>query len=308
MTEFDQLYEELVPILDVLEKKRIELKAQGEKMGKIAGLIFVLILETIMIINARDIPPLVFFIPFFFWALIYYVSVNSMSSDFSVYYKKDIITKVVKEISDTSEYKPNSGITEDDFNTMRLFNSPDRYYSEDLITGKIEKTDYRCSEVIAEEHHITIDNKGRVNEYWEDIFRGFIFIADFHKNFNGITTIGRDSLFKISFGNKRVKLENVEFERHFDVYSSDGVEARYILSPVLMEKLVELDNRFKGDIVISFVNSSIFLAIPDTKNHFEASIWNKITKEKIQEDFGLILSLISIVNELNLNTRIWSKQ
>ncbi|MDO5571462.1 MAG: DUF3137 domain-containing protein [Bacteroidales bacterium] len=231
-----------------------------------------------------------------------------MTKEYSFYYKKDIISKVVKEISDASEYKPENGISENEFEAMCLFNSPDRYSCEDLIVGKIEKTDFACSEVVAEERHVSVDSKGRRNEYWTDIFRGFIFIADFHKNFNGITTLGRDSLFKISFGNKRVKLENVEFEKHFDVYSSDAVEARYILSPSLMEKLVEVDNRFKGNLVMSFVNSSIYIAIPDSKNHFEASIWKKITKEEIQEEFGLILSLISIINELNLNTRIWSKQ
>ena len=70
----------------------------------------------------------------------------------------------------------------------RLFStSPDRYRSEDLICGKIDKTSFICSEIIAEEKRVTTDSKGRRQEHWIDIFRGFLFYSRLQQNFQGQT-------------------------------------------------------------------------------------------------------------------------
>jgi hypothetical protein len=47
-------------------------------------------------------------------------------------------------------------------------------------------------------------------------------------------------LVKYFLSKDRVKLENQEFEKIFDVQSKDEVEARRLLTPKMMEKLVEL--------------------------------------------------------------------
>ena len=77
-------------------------------------------------------------------------------------------------------------------------------------------------------------------------------IAGFQKDFQGHTTVLRNSLFKLSFSGSRVKLENPDFEKTFDVYSTDQIEARYLLSPSMMERLLALDREFNKNITISF--------------------------------------------------------
>ena len=134
-------------------------------------------------------------------------------------------------------------------------------------------------------------------------------MADFHKDFKGKTTILRDCFFKLRFGESRVKMENPDFENTFDVYSTDQVEARYLITPSMMERLLELDRKFGQGVTISFRDSTILIAIPDSKNHFEASIWNPITNiQSLSTEIETISALISIVDDLNLNTRIWSKE
>jgi hypothetical protein len=44
---------------------------------------------------------------------------------------------------------------------------------------------------------------------------------------------------------KRIELENVEFEKIFDVYSDDEIEARRLLTPKMMEKLVNFAKKSK---------------------------------------------------------------
>ena len=45
---------------------------------------------------------------------------------------------------------------------------------------------------------------------------------------------------------QRVKLEGPVFEKAFEVYSTDQVEARFILTPDFMERLIGLERTFKG--------------------------------------------------------------
>ena len=188
------------------------------------------------------------------------------------------------------------------------FTSPDRYHAEDLIEGCLGKTSFICSEVHAEERRARSTKNG-VQYYWEDIFKGFLFIADFHKEFQGETTVLRDSFFKIKMGASRVKMENPDFEKVFDVFSTNQIEARYLITPSMMERMLKLDSNFKKGITISFRNSTILVAIPDSKNRFEADVWSSLSDMSIlKSDFAVLQSLLDIVDELNLNTRIWSKE
>ena len=104
-------------------------------------------------------------------------------------------------------------------------------------------------------------------------------------------------------------MENPEFEKSFDTYSTDQVEARYLLSPSFMERLLELDRKFPGRITVSFLNSSVIIAIPDSKNHFETSIWqSQLRNDSVRREFFTLATLFHIVHDLNLNLRIWSKE
>ena len=60
---------------------------------------------------------------------------------------------------------------------------------------------------------------------------------------------------------------------------------------------------------ISFKDSNILIAIPESRNHFEASIWKSIDDlSQLKNDFSMIHALVSIIEDLNLNTRIWTKK
>ena len=99
------------------------------------------------------------------------------------------------------------------------------------------------------------------------------------------------------------------FEKVFDVFSTNQIEARYLITPSMMERMLKLDSNFKKGITISFRNSTILVAIPDSKNRFEADVWSSLNDMSIlKSDFAVLQSLLEIVDELNLNTRIWSKE
>ena len=305
--QFETLVQSLSPALQNLEQKRLALKQKGRNTGlKIGGAILAL---GIVISLATSLSWIALLIAVVIAIGVWFNCINTQSTELSSYYKEEVIGQILHTFCQEASFTPGQGIRESEFQNCGLFSSPDRYHTEDLMQGCVGKTEFRCAEVHAEVRRTRVNSKGHTTHYWEDIFKGFIFVADFHKDFQGQTLIRRNSLIKFNFNGSRVKLEDPAFEKAFDVYSTDQVEARYLLSPSMMERLLALDKKFDSEITLSFRNSTILIAIPASKNHFEASIWRPLdTIDALKEDFSAIEMLLSIVEDLNLNTRIWSKE
>jgi hypothetical protein len=68
---------------------------------------------------------------------------------------------------------------------------------------------------------------------------------------------------------KKVSLEDPVFEKAFEVYSNDQVESRYLLHPMFMQRLVDLETAFKGKkLRCGFDQGDLMIAI-EGGNKFE---------------------------------------
>ncbi|MFN2394063.1 MAG: DUF3137 domain-containing protein [Bacteroidales bacterium] len=248
---------------------------------------------------------------------------NNWARDKTFYtdFKQKIIEPIVKFVSPDLTYEPKNYVGSDSFQRSRIFlNRVDRYSGDDMVHGKLDKTQLWFSEVKAEYKTTTTDNKGRTKTTWHTIFKGLFFIADFNKNFQTSTVVlpnrlGKgflaDFFKKINFSRreKLVKLEDPDFNNQFVVYGDDQVEARYVLSTSLMRRITEFGEKHPNNLYISFVNSFLYVAIAYSKNLFEPSYFKKMTRlSLVQEYFEDIQLAVSIVEDLNLNNRIWTKQ
>jgi Protein of unknown function (DUF3137) len=146
------------------------------------------------------------------------------------------------------------------------------------------------------------------------IFQGLFFVADFNKDFRGQTfLLSNDIGSKIQALHKAkgqtVSLEDPNFRKLFVVYSNDQVEARYILSTSLMERLTTFRKKANRKIQISFVDSLIYVAIAYDEDLFEPKLFSSMLDlAPLKEYFETLQLMLSIVDELNLNQRIWTKQ
>lgn len=238
--------------------------------------------------------------------------------DFKTQYKDTVIRKIISFISPELVYSSHQFISNLKYSNSRIFlQQVDIYNGEDLVQGTIGKTAVEFCELHTKDRRT--DSKGRT--HYVTIFRGIFFIADFNKNFSGQTYVLSDfgerfmGFFGKIFQNMNmmrpdvIRLENPEFEKYFAVYGTDPVEARYILSPSFMERLVNYRNKMQTNLQLSFINSQVYLAMPMKKNLFEPSLRKTVKRfEDIEEYYKQVLFCIEIVDELNLNTRIWSKQ
>lgn len=235
-------------------------------------------------------------------------------------FKNEVVREIVNVIDPDWKYEPNQCISNSEYRSSDLFRqSVDRYRGDDLISGKIDKTDFRCSELHTEYKTVTTDKDGRRKETWHTIFKGLFFHADFNKEIKGKTYIEPDTAERLfgKFGQKLqtsskgklVKLENPEFEKIFAVFGTDQTEARYILTPTIMEALVNIYKMYKRRMHISFIGSRVYIAMSFTKNLFEPKIFSSgVNFKEIEFMYNLFMVNQTIIQELNLNTRIWTKE
>lgn len=153
----------------------------------------------------------------------------------------------------------------------RLIPGWDRASFEDLFQGERQGANFMLYEAHLERQ--TRDSKGRTR--WSTVFRGQLLQLRFPRDFTGITTILRDKgLFNFTQsagkGLERARLVDPDFEKTFEVFTTDQVEARYLLTPSFMERLLTLETLLQGKSArASFSGGSLFIAI-EGGNLFEA--------------------------------------
>lgn len=246
---------------------------------------------------------------------------NAKFSDYRHNFKQSVIPLTLKTIDESLEIDYTTGLSESDFVYSRLFNKePDRYRSEDQVSGSAGKTRFSFSELHAEYKTVTQTKNGR-QEHWHTILKGIVFCADFNKHFNGETIIRPKDIGAAlgawiskampifsSSGRELIQLESPEFDSEFVTYSTDQVEARYILTPAMMERICELNKRCSYTISLSFIDSCVFIAFPLNKDYFEPPVHKSLLDpDFLNEDTEVIRFMYGIIKDLDLNTRIWTK-
>ncbi|MBN1986965.1 MAG: DUF3137 domain-containing protein [Prolixibacteraceae bacterium] len=260
------------------------------------------------------------FIALFIAGIVFLILNLKKKKEYRRRYKAEVVSEVVRAIDPEWNYAPDSHIAQYEYHSSDLFRQHyDRYQGDDLISGTIDKTDFRCSELHTEYKEVTHDKDGKRQERWVTIFKGLFFHADFNKEIRAQTYIQPDTSERLlgKFGQKLqfstkgklVKLENPEFEKIFAVFSTDQTEARYILTPAIMEALVNIYKHYKRRMHLSFIGSRVYVAMCFSKNLFEPKIFRSGVKfEDVEFMYNLFMVNATIIHELNLNTRIWTKK
>jgi len=166
---------------------------------------------------------------------------------------------------------------------------------EDQISGQAHGAKFLLHEAHLEKREGTGKNRR-----WVTKFRGQLLVIEFHQKFLGRTIVLRDKGWlqgKKKDDMKRVGLVDPVFEKIFEAYGTDQVEARYLLTPTFMQRLVDLENSVDGkNIRFGFDGGMLFIAV-ETANRYEpGSMFKPLTEttrtQKILDEIGAIYDVI----------------
>lgn len=238
---------------------------------------------------------------------VYYGAFNPEIKQYKYEVKQVLVNAVLSESFSDLTYSPN-GLAQERFDAAELFNHYTNYTSNDLIRGRYQGRAFICSDVYINE----VRSTGKTTTV-VDIFKGHFFILDIARQTSSLTQVYP----KVFFGNdnhsggffddtpktEKIHLESVEFNREFVVYCEDGQEAFYLLTPKVMQILLDLKKRL--DLSVSFYDNKIYVAIADRYDPFEISLHDKIDESllsKLHRDSVALSEILSMITQIEWNT------
>ena len=317
MISFEQVYQTIHPQLLSLEDLRKKQKSK-KNIFLLTWLSSLILAIFILAISNEPTPGIVILIISIVYLIVVIILIFSIVKKYKRMFKDAVISPLIKAINPNLSYAKESCISREKYMSSSIFlTHPDVYKGEDYVWGMVDKTMIEFSELHTQ--YKTHDSKGRTQ--YHTIFKGLFMIADFNKDFKGRTVVMPDYGEK-AFGfiakffqkmnlmrDQLVYMEDPVFEKEFKVYSNDQIEARYILSTDMLSRIVRLKQRLGKKIHLSFVGSKICIAVSMTKDLFDPKMRQSVLDPNIIKEFYIqIEGCIQIIDDMNLNTRIWSKQ
>ena len=160
---------------------------------------------------------------------------------------------------------------------------------------------YRNVEIAISECNYTYGS----GKYRKDAFSGVIIRLKMNKNFEGLTVVRPKKNVDMpdcsdlkNAGLMEVKLEDVEFSKQYSIYSTDQIEARYLLTTSFMERFKNIVMAFSSETAFcSFSDNYVYIAPYTKKDLFDlCSLTKSITDSKqfdvLFEEFASILELV----------------
>lgn len=230
-----------------------------------------------------------------------YGKFNALSKEFKNKYLRELINKTF----DNAEYYPDRGIDKDRVYATNLVKRADRYHTEDLIKGDVEGVKFETCDLKLEERHVRHTKNG-TQVYYVTYFLGRFFEFEFPKEFKSKIIVTESGLMTFFSSFKKLEMESVEFNKKFKTYAQNEHDAFYVLTPHLMESILELERSNPGTIALLFTGNKLNITINNNRDTFEMSLFRKVDMSiinQLQRDLNVIKD---IVLELKLNRNIFT--
>lgn len=334
--EFDKIYNEnLKSILEPLDIERV----QNDKRAKMS---FVLLIPTLLVCIpicyfSNFQVSLVLFICSFFVSILMYSNVKEKERK---KLKQLVVSKVLQVYGNLYFSDNKNAISHQEIKDMGLFMYSTHKDTDDVIIGIDKGCNFAISEIKLTHTETHGTGKSRTTHTVTD-FKGLVVKVQMKKKFSGKTVVGiKGNISKVK-GGEKVELEDVDFMRNREIYSTDQIEARYILTPSFMERLALLAEKFQNDtpeglkinssplvnntavpavissllnkgwknlseritgVSVGFVNGYAYLFIPTSQNFFEISTSDTLLNPaKYYSIYLQLKAILSVIDHLNLD-------
>ena len=228
--------------------------------------------------------------------------------------KKKVFSKVVQYISPQFQYFENGHIGIAEFIDSLLFKF-ERYTLKggDQIVGHYNGIPFQSCNLM-----VTFRPNMRNEKEGDDVvFYGNFFVARSPKTFEhpivvrpvkGFFSDFNDNAIStyLNYGGERIRLEDPEFEKQFEVYCDDQVTARYVLTPAFMQRLKKLNERHKGQVYFGINKNNIVIATNEGNSLMTvgsspaAMLFQKIDLPMVESVYRELVEQLQMIDTLKL--------
>ena len=320
MKTFDEIYEELQSAdNNELNEAWKEAKKENEKANKIGITICLIIDIFIMIfcienrISTRGY--LLTFAPVIIGVLATNIIAlgtvklifSKSNRKYSSLYKNIVINKLMNNFYNNLEYFPEKEMPEYIYKGAKYNEHYDMYNSEDYMEAQINnKYSIQMAEVLTQDERTHRDSDGDTHTEIVTIFVGLFAKIIMHKSIKGELRIERNGA--LMFDRRRLEMDSSEFEKYFDVKTSDKILGMRLLTADIMEELIEFQNKTNMEYDVYIKNNELYLRFHSGPMFEVGKLKNgAIDKEAVRKYFymlnftyNLSTKLINLVNETEI--------
>jgi len=288
---------DLMTKYEALESKRRELYEEYKKENKI-GTIAIFIAVALFLIGYLLEAVLMIFVLLAIVAIVvavvFFGKASSINNKYRTFVKTELVDKVLSTYFEVYSYTEKSHVPIAVANGAGLMQTPDRSYGEDLITGKYKNIEFAVSDLKFEERQVVRTKNGTYVRY-VPYFTGRWYVYKFPKKLEHTLKIVESSMGVNTRGMKKYETEMIEFNKKFNIYSSDQSFFFQLINPYMIERLLLLEQAHRGKISYAFINDELHIAVNDGSNSLELSFKKEINQANIihfEEDIKLIKDIV----------------
>jgi len=183
---------------------------------------------------------------------------------------------------------------------------------EDMWSGQIGTRRFTLHEA-----HLQQRRQSGKNTHYVTVFRGPVMTISCDRSFHGTTLVERAGKHKVFgfFGEKdslsvdgrelqKVDMVHPDFEDEFTIYSTDQVEAHYLVHPTYVERMIALERAFSGKKIRTLFLDGELTVVLEAKNMFESGSMDAgRDREMIETCIEQFMSMANLAASLNEPTR-----
>ncbi len=217
-------------------------------------------------------------------------------------YNSLIVRQALERYFEIREFNSDYGIPYGTIKSTGMLRECNKYLANDYLSGSYKDIDFVQSDIEMRLQNSVFQKANVI------MFKGRWMIFEFNKSFACDMLVYEKSfryakhsegLFSGEGRLERVETENVAFNEHFKVYAQNTVEAFYLLSPQIIDKLEEIRQSIRGDLILIFHNSHLHIGVNNFRDAFEPPVFSKIDVNTvmagIDDDIGLITALADML-------------
>lgn len=264
-------------------------------------------------ISALAFIALLFDIFMIFMGLVFLIGITSVlftNSYVKKTYKNQLMLPLMAQLGEGFDFEYEKGLEEKDLRESKLVNLyglKELHFSKLLTFTDQERTLYFSH------LKLTTQYEDADNELKTETSQALLFKAPTKMKITKTTIIHPDLgeralgfIGEISQNKEynrlqKIRLDSPDFEKRFVVYSEDTIEAHYLLSHTVMERLSEIEQAYPTlGFLISFTPEAIYIYV--SLDWLEPHVvWNKEavnSYDSVKQDFELIFSLIDTLHAI----------
>jgi Protein of unknown function (DUF3137) len=230
--------------------------------------------------------------------------------DYRARFKVEVMQELIRFLDPSLSYHPILGVDDRVFYEAGWF--PSRrddntaISKEDLIEGRLGGFPCQFSEF-----------KARTTDDGEDnttVFHGLLFQLTLPGPVPVHTIIEPEQgklmakleAFLKGKGLKPISMDDPDFEKAYTVFSSDSIQANYLLTNNLLEVLAQFHAKVKAPVFVTFQGNTVTVGINSFKSYFEPPLTKSLLSATLMYDYFRDLELfVDLVDCLNLQEKFW---